>query len=74
MNNTSIDTNLLKQIFFIALILFLGIVLFSELSFFLPAFLGVVTFYVLLRNRMFYMVVKKKWRPAAAASLKFVPY
>ena len=67
MNNTSIDTNLLKQIFFIALILFLGIVLFSELSFFLPAFLGAVTFYVLLRNRMFYMVEKKKWRPAAAA-------
>lgn len=67
MNNTTIDNNLLKQIFFIAVILFLGIVLFRELSFFLSAFLGSVTFYVIMRNRMFFLVEKKGWRPASAA-------
>lgn len=67
MNNTTIDNKLLKQIFFIALIVFLGIVLFRELFFFLSAFLGSVTFYVVLRNRMFYLIEKKRWRPATAA-------
>jgi len=67
MNNTSIDNNLLKQIFFIAVIIFLGVVLFSQLQTFLPAFLGAVTFYVLMRKRMFYLVEKKKWKPGAAA-------
>jgi predicted PurR-regulated permease PerM len=67
MNNTSIDNNLLKQIFFIAVILFLGVVLFNQLQTFLPAFLGAVTFYVLMRNRMFQLAEKRKWKPAAAA-------
>lgn len=67
MNNQTIDNNLLKQIFFIAVLIFLGIVLFRELHFFLSAFLGSVTFYVIMRNRMFHMVEKKKWKPAGAA-------
>lgn len=67
MNNTTIDQNLLKQIFFIALLVFLGIVLFRELNFFLSAFLGSVTLYVLLRRRMFYWVEKRGWMPAVAA-------
>lgn len=67
MNNATIDNNLLKQIFFIALIVFLGIVLFRELQFFLSAFLGAVTFYMLMRKRMFYLVEKKRWRTVSAA-------
>lgn len=67
MNNSTIDNNLLKQIFFIALILFLGIVLARELWFFFSAFLGAVTFYVLFRRRMFYLVEVRKWRPELAA-------
>jgi predicted PurR-regulated permease PerM len=67
MNNTTIDNNLLKQIFFIAIILFLGIVLTRELWFFFSAFLGAVTFYVLMRQRMFYMVEKRRWKPGRAA-------
>lgn len=67
MNNTTIDSNLLKQIFFIALILFLGIVLFRELRFFLSAFLGAVTFYVLLRNRMFHLTERRGWKTGSAA-------
>lgn len=67
MNNNTIDTNLLRQIFFIALIIFLGIVLFRELWFFLSAFLGAVTFYVIMRQRMFYLTEVKGWRPSTAA-------
>ena len=67
MNNTTIDNNLLKQISFIAVIVFLGVVLFKELQFFLSAFLGSVTFYMLMRNRMFHLVEKKGWKPASAA-------
>jgi predicted PurR-regulated permease PerM len=67
MNNNTIDTNLLRQIFFIAILLFLGIVLFRELWFFLSAFLGAVTFYMIMRDRMFYLTEKKKWRHSSAA-------
>ena len=67
MNNTTIDNNLLKQIFFIAVIVFLGIVLFRELQFFLSSFLGAVTFYMLLRKRMYYLIEKKRWKAASAA-------
>lgn len=67
MNNTTIDTNLLKQIFFIAIILFLGITLVRELWFFFSAFLGATTFYVLMRKRMFFLVKGRNWKPASAA-------
>ncbi|MGZ8538314.1 MAG: AI-2E family transporter [Flavisolibacter sp.] len=67
MTNNTIDNNLLRQIFFIALILFLGIVLFRELWFFTSAFLGAVTFYVVMRDRMFYLTEKKGWKPVTAA-------
>ncbi|MGZ5285798.1 MAG: AI-2E family transporter [Flavisolibacter sp.] len=67
MNNNTIDTNLLRQIFFIAIILFLGIVLFRELWFFTSAFLGAVTFYVIMRERMFYLTEKKGWKKPTAA-------
>ena len=67
MNNNTIDTNLLRQVAFIAIIIFLGIVLFRELWFFLSAFLGAVTFYIIMRERMFYLTEKKKWSNAKAA-------
>lgn len=63
----TIDSNLLRQIFFILVILFLGIVLFSELAFFLSALLGSVTFYVIMRDRMFYLTEKRGWKPSRAA-------
>ena len=70
MNNTTnntIDTNLLRQIAFILVILFLGVVIVRELWFFLSAFLGAVTFYILMRDRMFFLIERRKWKPASAA-------
>lgn len=67
--NNTIDSNLLRQIFFIAVIVFLGVVLFRQLSFFISAFLGSVTFYVIMRKRMFYLTESRKWGKASAAAV-----
>jgi predicted PurR-regulated permease PerM len=65
--NNTIDSNLLRQIAFILVILFLGIMLVRELWFFLPAVMVSITFYVLMRERMFYLTEKKGWRRSTAA-------
>lgn len=66
-SNSTIDSNLIRQILFIALILFLGIVLLRELWFFTSAFLGALTFYVIMRERMLYLTENRKWKRATAA-------
>lgn len=73
--NNTIDTNLLRQVAFILIILFLGIVLVRELWFFLGAFLGAVTLYVIMRDRMFYLTDVKGWkRPVAAWVLMLLSF
>jgi predicted PurR-regulated permease PerM len=69
MSNTehTLDQNILRQVFFILIILGLGLLLFYELSFFIPAVLGSLTLYILMRQRMHYLTEVKKWsRPKAA--------
>jgi predicted PurR-regulated permease PerM len=65
--SNTINANLLRQIFFILVIVFLGIVLMRELWFFFSAFLGAITFYVIMRERMFFLTEKKGWRRGTAA-------
>jgi predicted PurR-regulated permease PerM len=65
--NNTLDINLVRQIGFILLILFLAIVLARELWFFFPALLGAITFYVIMRNRMLFLVEKRGWKTARAA-------
>ena len=67
--NNTIDSNLLRQIAFILIILFLGVVLIGELWFLLSAFLGAITFYVLMRERMFYLTETKGWKKSTAATV-----
>jgi predicted PurR-regulated permease PerM len=69
MNNQVIDQNRVRQFFFILIILMLGILLFIELQSFLPALLGAITLYVLIRRWMFFLTEKKKWRKGLAAIL-----
>ena len=69
MSNQVIDQNRIRQIFFILIILMLGILLFRQLQSFLPAVLGAITLYVLLRRWMFYLTEKKKWRKGWTAVL-----
>ncbi len=60
--NDVFSQNRIRQVFFIIVILLLGILLFHELASFLPALLGAVTLYILLHKWMFYLTEKKKWR------------
>jgi predicted PurR-regulated permease PerM len=68
MNNV-IDQNRVRQVFFIIILLLLGILLFLELYTFLPAVLGAVTIYILLHKWMFFLTEKKKWRKGWTALL-----
>ena len=64
-----IDANRVRQLFLIALILFIGVVLFRELATFLPALLGALTLYILLRSFYFRLTEVKKWKKAPTALL-----
>jgi predicted PurR-regulated permease PerM len=55
--------------FFLLIIVLLGLLLFSELYTFLPALLGAVTLYIVMRKWMFYLTEKKKWRKGWTAAL-----
>jgi predicted PurR-regulated permease PerM len=67
--NKTIDQNRIRQFFFIALLLLIGIILFRELQSFIPALLGAITLYVLLHGWMLYLTEKKKWRKGWTAML-----
>ncbi|PQJ73291.1 AI-2E family transporter [Polaribacter butkevichii] len=66
MKNT-IAPRLIRQIFVLLLILFIFILIFRELIPYLSGVLGAVTFFVLLRKGMIFLV-KKKWKPNLAAA------
>jgi predicted PurR-regulated permease PerM len=73
MDSHVIHQNRIRQIFFLVIIVLLGIVLFRELYTFLPALLGAITLYIVMRKWMFYLTIKRKWKKAwTAALLMFV--
>lgn len=64
-----VNSQHIRQISFYFLLVFLAVFLFLELSSFLPALLGAITFYVLMRKRMQKLVHDKKWKPGLAATV-----
>ena len=68
----TLDQNILKQVFFILIIIGLGLLLVYELSFFIPAVLGSLTLYILMRRRMHYLTERRKWSKPKAAWLLMV--
>ena len=64
-----IPNNAIRQILLLLFILLLGVILFSELQTFLPAFLGSYTLYVIMRKYMFTLESKYKMRRTLAAVL-----
>lgn len=64
-----LSNNIVRQVLILMVIILLGVVLFVQLQFFLPCFLGAYTFYVLLRKWMFLLVDKYKWKKALAAAV-----
>jgi predicted PurR-regulated permease PerM len=72
MSNPVINQNQIRQIFFIIILVLLGLLLFLELYTFLPALLGAITLYILMRRRMFYLCYVKKWKKGLAAFILMV--
>ena len=68
-SQNTLDQNILRQVFFIVIILGLGLLLFLELSFFIQAVLGSLTLYILMRPRMHYLTEVRKWSGPKAAWL-----
>ena len=69
MDNHVIHQNRVRQVFFLLVIALLGLLLFLELYTFLPALLGAITLYIVMRKWMFYLTIKRKWGKALTASL-----
>ncbi|HEY0677859.1 MAG TPA: AI-2E family transporter, partial [Chitinophagaceae bacterium] len=64
-----IPGDIIRQVLLLAAIVVLGIVLFRELKFFIPAFLGAYTLYMILRKYMFILTGKYKWKQGWTAML-----
>ncbi len=71
MNNT-IPNNAIRQLIILFIILGLGVVLFSHLRFFLPAFLGAYTLFVVMRTSMFTLTGEYKWNRNLAAAVLMI--
>ena len=67
----SIHPNVIRQILFIGILVFLGITIIKELYFMMGSFLGAVTLYVILMYPMKYLTIYKKW-PAWVAALSLM--
>ena len=66
---SQITNNTLRQIFFLLVIIILGLIIFLQLQTFIPALLGAYTLYVILRKYMFILQARYKWKRALAAAL-----
>lgn len=72
---STIDPNRIKQVFFILILTAFGVLLFIQMNTFLPAILGAITFYLLMRKSMYKLVYKRKWkRDPAAGILMFTSF
>ena len=73
MDTHVIHQNRIRQIFFLIVITMLGLLLFRELYTFIPALLGAITLYIIMRKWMFHLTMKKRWsKPWTAALLMFL--
>lgn len=69
MNIKSINSDILRQAIIIALILFIGIVLFYNLGYFIPGALGALTMYILFRNKYLFFTERRKWNKSFTSIL-----
>jgi len=60
-----------RQLLFLGVLIAIALILFKQLQFFIGAFLGALTMYVVLRNMLFRLVEKHHWR-AGIASMALV--
>ena len=67
--NDYIPDGRIRQLTFIAVLVLLGYILFAELKSFIPAFLGALTLYVIMRKWMFRLIYIRKWKPSWSAAM-----
>lgn len=67
----TIHPNIIRQVLFICILIFLGITILKELYFMIGSFLGAVTLYVILMYPMKYLTIYKRW-PAWIAALSLM--
>lgn len=67
--NAYIPDGRIRQITFIAVLVLLGYILFAELKSFIPAFLGALTLYVIMRKWMFRLIYVRKWKTSWSATM-----
>lgn len=67
-----IHSDIIRQVLLLTAIVMLGILLFRELKFFIPALLGAYTLYVVLRKYQFILTARHKWKTGATAILLMV--
>jgi predicted PurR-regulated permease PerM len=63
-----------KQVFLLILIVSIAVLLISELTMFIPGFLGGITLYIISRNLFFKLVYEKKWKKGLTAMLFILAY
>lgn len=66
--------NRIRQVLFLLVLIFLGILLLQHFYIFLPSVLGAITLYILSRKHYFFLVEKKKWSKAWTALLYILGY
>jgi predicted PurR-regulated permease PerM len=66
---TRFSNEQVKQVFFLILISFLGILLFRNLYDLFSGFLGAITIYIMGRNLYFYLTEKQRWHKGLTAVL-----
>src|SRR5450432_216015 len=67
--NDYVTASRIRQLTFISALVILGYILFSELKSFIPAFLGALTLYVIMRKWMFRLLYFRKWKASLSAAL-----
>lgn len=64
----------LRQVLLLALIVVLVVILFGELTAFLPGILGGITLYILSRTLYFKLIFQRKWKKGLTAILFIIAY
>lgn len=66
-----INNHIVSQVLLIAVIILICLLLFTNLVYYLPGFLGAITLYIIFRNLYFTLTDQKRWN-RAATSLLFI--
>lgn len=68
-NRTDRYNPFFRQLLFLGVLVATGLVIFWQLNFFVGAFLGATTIYVVLRGTLFRLTEERRWKPWIASSL-----